>query len=457
MKIRTSLTIRYTCVTAVLFLLFVAAAYYLSERARSDAFYRDLRSEAITKANLFLNNKVDAHTMQSIYLNNKQFIDEVEVAVYTPGFDILYHDALQNDIVKENEKMISDILRKREIDFKIGKYQAVGIVYPFKGKDYIITAAAYDRYGYDNRRMLWEWLLVFTVVALLIVVVVGYFFARSSLAPIRDIVKEAEDISASRIDKRLPVRNRNDELGELSETFNALLDRLERSFTAQKMFVSNVSHELRTPMAALITQLDISLMKERQVNEYKSAISNARNDADRVVRLINGLLDLAKSDYAPDQIKMNDVRLDELLIDAIDLVLKAHPGYHVELLFEQESDDDRVITVKANSYLLTLALVNLIENNCKYSNNHTSIVQITFWDGHSIVRFSDNGIGMSDKDKENMFGLFYRGDNKGEVEGYGIGMALTLKIISLHKGKISVFSKEGEGTTFVVSLPHILC
>ncbi len=455
MKIRTSLTIRYTCVTAVLFLLFVAAAYYLSERARSDAFFRDLRSEAITKANLFLNNQVDAPTMQSIYLNNKQFIDEVEVAVYTPDFDIMYHDALQNDIVKETEAMISDIMNKREINFNVGKYQAVGLVYPFKGKDYVVTAAAYDRYGYDNRKMLWEWLLVFTLVAIFIMIVVGYFFAKSALAPIRDIVKEADDISASRIDKRLPVKNQNDELGELSETFNALLDRLESSFNSQKMFVSNVSHELRTPMAALITQLDITLMKERDPEQYKLAIGNALNDADRVVRLINGLLDLARSDYAPDKINMKNIRVDELLIDAIDLVLKAHPEYHVELLFGQESDDDRVLTILANEYLLTIALVNLIENNCKYSNNHTSIVQITFWDGHTIVRFSDNGIGMSDKDRENMFSLFYRGENKGEVPGYGIGMALTQKIISLHKGDISVFSKEGEGTTFVVRLPHI--
>ena len=355
MKIRTSLTIRYTCVTAVLFLLFVAAAYYLSERARSDAFFRDLRSEAITKANLFLNNQVDAPTMQSIYLNNKQFIDEVEVAVYTPDFDIMYHDALQNDIVKETEAMISNIMNKREINFNVGKYQAVGLVYPFKGKDYVVTAAAYDRYGYDNRKMLWEWLLVFTLVAIFIMIVVGYFFAKSALAPIRDIVKEADDISASRIDKRLPVKNQNDELGELSETFNALLDRLESSFNSQKMFVSNVSHELRTPMAALITQLDITLMKERDPEQYKLAIGNALNDADRVVRLINGLLDLARSDYALDDINMKNIRVDELLIDAIDLVLKAHSEYHVELLFGQESDDDIVLTILANEYLLTIA------------------------------------------------------------------------------------------------------
>lgn len=455
MKIRTSLTLKYAGITILLFIVFAGAIFYLSERSRSNAFYRDLKSEAITKAHLFLNDKVDAETMQSIYLNNKQFIDEVEVAVYNPKFEILYHDALTNDIVKENAEMIKQILEKREINFTVDKYQAVGLVYPFQGNEYIVTAAAYDGYGYLNRNMLWEWLLLFAVIAVIIVVVVGYFFAGNALAPIRDIIKNAEDITALHIDKRLPVRDKRDELGELSITFNALLDRLEKSFKSQKMFVSHVSHELRTPMAALITQLDILSLKDRSVSEYKVAINNALIDADRVVRLINGLLDLAKSDYEQGQIKMQEVRMDELLIDAIDLVLKAHPEYHVELIFEQEADDDTVITVLANSYLLTIALVNLIENNCKYSLNHTSLVQISFWEHQTIVRFSDSGIGMSDKDKENLFKLFYRGDNRGDVAGHGIGMALTQKIINLHKGEIAVYSKEGEGTTFVIKLPHI--
>lgn len=80
MKIRTALTLRYTCITAAVFLVFITAIYYVSEHSRSNAFFRNLKSEAITKAHLFLNNQVDAETMQSIYLNNKKFIDEVEVA-----------------------------------------------------------------------------------------------------------------------------------------------------------------------------------------------------------------------------------------------------------------------------------------------------------------------------------------------------------------------------------------
>ena len=447
MKIRTTLTLQYAGLTAAVFFVFVMAVYYVSEHSRSNAFFRNLQSEAITKAHLFLKDQVDAKTMQSIYLNNQKFINEVEVAVYTTDFKILYHDALQNDIVKETPEMIKRILKRKNINFYVDEYQAIGLVYPFEGKDYVVTAAAYDGYGYANRDLF--------IGGLSVLVVVGYILSRSTLKPIRNIVKEAEKITASHIDKRLPVKNEQDELGELSTTFNALLERLEKSFNSQKMFVSNVSHELRTPMAALTAELDLALLKERSSEQYQMAIGNALQDSRRIVNLIDGLLNLAKADYQSEQITMEEVRLDELLLDARELVLKAHPDYHIELVFEQEAEEDNVLTIIGNSYLLTTAFVNLIENNCKYSSNRASSVLIAYWEQWAIIRLSDNGVGMSDTDKENLFKLFYRGENKHIAPGNGIGMALTQKIIHLHKGELTVSSHKDEGTTFVVKLPHI--
>ena len=159
--------------------------------------------------------------------------------------------------------------------------------------------------------------------------------------------------------------------------------------------------------------------------------------------------------YEPEQIKREEIRLDELLLDARELVLRAYPDFHVELVFEQEAEDDKVLTVIGNSYLLTTAFVNLIENNCKYSRNQTSFIQISFWQTSSIIRFSDNGVGISDKDKPHLFTPFYRGDNRSYTDGHGIGMSLTQKIITLHHGKIEVNSQLGEGTTYTVELPHI--
>lgn len=456
MKIRTALTLKYTCVTATIFLLCTALIYLVSEHTRDRTFFRTLKSEGVTKAHLFLAGQVDAQTMQSVYLNNKKFINEVEVAVYTTDFQMLYHDAIHNDIVKETQSMIDEIRQKREIEFHVDKYQGIGMVYPYNGKEYIVTAAAYDGYGYDNLVGLQETLIVLFIVGLSLLFVAGYFLARLSLKPIRNIVNEAETITASHIDRRIPVKNEKDELGELSLAFNALLERLEISFNSQKMFVSNVSHELRTPLAALIAELDVSLQKERTNEQYRQAMQNMLQDAKRMTRLIDGLLNLAKADYCKEEISMREVRLDELLLDVRELILRAHPDYTIELLFgNEEEDDDRLITTLGNPYLLNIAFSNLIENNCKYSANHSSIVQISFRDKWSIVRMSDNGLGMSDKDKENLFTLFYRGGDEKVAEGHGIGMTLSQKIIHLHGGHIAVLSEQGKGTLFVVELPHI--
>ena len=456
MKIRTALTLKNTCVTAVFFVISIFMIYLTCEHIRSRTFFHDLKKEAITKAHLFLDNQVDAKTMQSIYLNNRKFINEVEVAVYSEDFKMLYHDAIQSDIVKETNNMLTDILNREIIEFNEDKYQVVGLLYKFKGVNYIVTAAAYDGYGYNNLNELKRALFILFFVGIIVLYWVGYILARVSLRPIKNIVKEAETISASNMDNRLSIENKKDELGELGMTINSLLERLQTSFQSQKMFVSNVSHELRTPLASLIVELELALQKQRTDEQYRQAIENVLNDAKRMTKLIDGLLNLAKADYQKEQLVMTEIRLDELMLDVRELILKSHPDYHIDLLFgEDASDDDSMITVKGNSYLLNIAFYNLIENNCKYSDNKSSFVQISFWEGTTIIRLSDSGKGLTEQDKDNLFTLFYRGGQHEGIEGYGIGMALTQKIIHLHNGKISVQSELGKGTTFIVELKHI--
>lgn len=455
MKIRTKITIQNLCVVASVFVLSLWMIYIASEHARSRTFFRDLRSEAVTKANLFLENKVDASVMQSIYLNNRKFINEVEVAVYSPDFRMLYHDAVSNDIIKETQAMIDEILEKGEIEFYVGDYQGIGMLYHFEGEDYVVTAAAYDGYGYANLEELQRILIILFVVSLAVLSVICYFLAWMSLKPIRGIISDMENITASRIDRRLPVSESEDELGELCMAFNSLLERLEQSFNSQKMFVSNVSHEMRTPLAALIAELDLTLQRERSGEQYRSAISNSLSDARRMTSLIDGLLNLARADYMQERIKMEPLRMDEILLDVRSCILKAHPDFSVELIFGNEGDDDSLITVNANNYLLSIAFSNLIENNCKYSGNRTSFVQISYSDIYSVIYFSDSGSGMSEEDKKNVFNLFYRGEHKDSVEGHGIGLALVQKIIQLHHGTVEVQSEEGKGTTFIVKIPHV--
>ncbi|EGJ71081.1 integral membrane sensor signal transduction histidine kinase [Bacteroides coprosuis DSM 18011] len=455
MKIRNILALRFTSATAIVLLIILGSIYFFSEQSRYKEFYRDLKREAITKANLFLDNRVDAKTMQSIYLNNREFINEVEVAIYSKEGKLLYHDAIEIDIVKETTSMIQQIIENKELKFNENKYEAVGLVYSFNNKDYIITAAAYDGYGHSKQASLQLILLISAFIGLGLLLILGYIFAKNALAPVSKIVEEAERITASNLDLRIPVNNPKDELGELSMTFNNMLDRLEQAFESQRQFISNVSHELRTPMAALTAELEIALLKERNTDEYKKAIEYALNDTKEITKLSSGLLDLAKASYQPEQIKMSNVRFDELLLDARNLVIKANPDYKVELIFEQIPEDERFITVYGNSYLLKTALVNLMENNCKFSKNKSSMVQITYWNNMSIVRLSDTGIGISPSDLEHLFIPFYRGKNKNYAKGYGIGMTLCQQIVQIHKGQLQINSEEGVGTTYLIEIPHI--
>lgn len=457
MKIRTRLTLKYTGITAALFLLCLVMVYYVSDQTRSRTFFRNLRGEAVTKAHLFLNGQVHAGTMQSIYRNNRRFINEVEVAIYTSDFKMVYHDAIQSDIVKETPQMFHQLLASKDgIELYAGnKYQAIGMTYKFKGKIYIITAAAYDGYGYTNLAELRLTLTVLFIIGILLLFVAGYFMARNTLKPIKEVATEAERITARNIHKRLPVKNSHDELGELCIAFNSLLTRLEKSFMSQKMFISNVSHELRTPLASLTAELDLALQQERTPEQYQQAIKNTLQDAARMSNLTDGLLNLAKADYGQDQIKMEEIRLDELLLDARSTILRNHPDYKVGLVFTEEADDDKMITVRGNVYLLNIAFINLIDNNCKYSPDHSSYVQISSYGQYAILKFSDNGPGMSQEELLNVFTLFYRGNRNSRIKGYGIGMPLAKKIVTLHSGKITVSSQKGEGTIFTVKLPHV--
>ena len=241
----------------------------------------------------------------------------------------------------------------------------------------------------------------------------------------------------------------------MADTFNEMLNRLENSFDSQKNFVSNISHELRTPLAAIITELELSTSKDRTTEEYQEVIKNSLSDARKIVRLSNSLLDLAKASYDPSEISFKPIRIDEVLLDAMQQVQRANPNYKVDIHFANDFDDDEFITVDGNEYLLKVAFVNLFENGCKFSQKNQSKVTISFTSDKTILAFSDEGIGISEIDLKNIFTPFYRGDNRRFAEGNGIGLSLTHKIINLHQGEISVVSVPQKGTTFTVELMHV--
>ncbi|MCS7473965.1 ATP-binding protein [Myroides odoratimimus] len=452
MRIKTRLTLLFTLLVASILLVFAVVVYWSSSKNREVEFFEELEKEAITKAKLYLETEVKSSTLHKIYRYNNEVINEVQVAVYDFDFNLLYHDAEEIDSVKETKEMIDQIASQGRVHLFQDDWQVIGIVYNSGGQDYVITAIALDQYGYTKLHNLFLTILVLSIVSLIVIFFVGSFFAERVLRPLKLMNDEINNITATNLDLRVSTEANQDELSRLGNTFNTMLDRLEQSFDSQKQFVSNISHELRTPLAAVIAELELSLSKEQDTASYIRTIENALSDAKKLVRLSNSLLDFAKASYDPTEIVFKPTRIDEVILDACQKIQRGNAGYTFSFMIDEEIDSEELVTVRANPYLLEVAIINLLENACKYSDNHHGRVSISNLNNAVVIKIADEGLGMSAEDLDGIFKPFFRGENGKHLDGNGIGLSLTKKVIDLHKGTITVTSEINKGTEFTITL-----
>lgn len=448
MKIRTRLTLLFTIVTAMLMIFYSIAVYYSSSEAREVSFYAQLRNEAVAKANLFFQSTLNEKEMHRVYKNNTKTINEVQVAIYDPEFNLVYHDDSKVDFVKEDPKMLSSILKKKEISFFIDDLQAIGMVYTHNGKEYLVTAAGYDQYGYKSINHLLTISIIAFISILILIYLAGIFLAKKALYPLSEMVHQIKNITAGKLQLRLKTTGEKDELNELAQNFNGMLERLENSFDAQKHFVSNISHELRTPLSAIITELEFSSEKEQTKAEYQQTIQYALDDARNMAKLSNSLMDLAKASYDPNEISFYEVRLDEILLESYSKILKENQEYKISLNIDSDTEEHQLV-IWGNEYLLRVAFNNLIDNACKYSPVHTCRIDVKATNKKLYISFINTGITISQEDLLHIFEPFYRSEASKQEKGYGIGLFLTKKIIDLHHAAISMVS-ENNTTVFTV-------
>lgn len=211
------------------------------------------------------------------------------------------------------------------------------------------------------------------------------------------------------------------------------VDRIDRNYQREKLFVNNASHEINNPLTAIQGECDIALMRERTPEEYRHFLTKISKETTRVIDIMRSLLQFshAKSE-----------KLDYSLSDRVDMAL----------FMEQFASSEVQIKVESNFYILTdenlllIAMRNLISNAIKYSETP----QITVLVRSNEIEIKDKGIGIPDADLPHIFEPFYRAENSNCMSGDGIGLALSKEIIEKLGGEISVDSNLGEGTSFIV-------
>lgn len=453
MKIRQKLTLQFFLMASVILLLFSLTVYILSATYRRDDFYQRLESRAISTARLLIEvDEIDTDLLNKIEEDNPVSLPDEKIIIFNYKNEIVYSTDTRNVILYDDD-LLTRIRTSGQIKTKSGRYELMGILFPEEFNRFVVLSAARDIYGFDKMKNLRAILVLLTGIFLLLFYPAGWLFAARSLSPISKVVDRVEEISIASLDLRVDEGNGKDELAHLAHTFNRMLERLETAFEVQKDFISNASHELRTPLTAIRGQLEVLLMKDRTDKEYREATAAVLEDISKLNRLLDRLLLMAHASSEGAREGFREVRIDEILWQAREELLKHEKEYTVTVALDENISDIEHLTMRGDEQLLLSAVTNIMENGCKYSPDRSVRVLLSHDTNNILVSFTDNGPGIAEDEIERIFESFYRSKSTSSVRGHGIGLSLASKIIDIHNGKITVTSRQGEGTTIRLAFP----
>ncbi len=302
-----------------------------------------------------------------------------------------------------------------------------------------------------TRRNMSTTMLASAAVAVVLAALASWVILGRALSPVEAITETVDQINrADDLSRRIPYRHQaDDEIGEMVESFNQTLERLESLFTSQQRFLADVSHELRTPLTVIKGNVDL-MRRMKQIDD--ESLASIDQEAGRLTRLVGGLLMLAQAESGKLTLNLRPVELDSLLVEVFqEMRVLAGTKVHVHL---KEIDQ---LQVNGDRDRLKQVLLNLAANAIQYTPQDGDVfISLAKAGDQARISVWDTGPGIPPEDLPHIFERFYRAEKsrtRSRTSGFGLGLSITKWIVEHHNGRIEVESKEGKGTTFVIWLP----
>jgi signal transduction histidine kinase len=294
--------------------------------------------------------------------------------------------------------------------------------------------------------------IVFALTLAVLIVVFAIYFSGTLTKPLTNVVNSINHITEGYMEEGVSIKGYN-EIEKISDSFNHMLNQMQKLESSRQEFVSNVSHELKTPITSIKVLADSLLMQEdTPVELYREFLLDITDEIERENKIINDLLSLVKLDKTAGDMNIAPININELLEQILKRLRPIAKKQNIEMIFESF----RPVIAEVDEVKLSLAISNLIENAIKY-NVEDGWVRVSLNADHKyfFIKVSDSGIGIPETAQDSIFERFYRVDKarSRETGGTGLGLAITKSVIQMHRGAIKVYSKEGEGTTFNVRIP----
>jgi two-component system, OmpR family, sensor kinase len=291
--------------------------------------------------------------------------------------------------------------------------------------------------------------LVGAPLALVLASGIGYLLATRSLKPVDAMRRRAQEITLERSGERLPLPRTEDEIHQLGATLNTMLDRIEASLERERVFVADASHELRTPLSILKTELELADRRGRTPEELRGALHSAREEVDRLSRLAEDLLVIARSDQGRLPIKRETVETSQVLARVRDRFSRRAAEQGREIVVDAPAGE----TAELDPFLIEQALGNLVDNALRHGDGEVRLSGRRR-DGSVVLEVSDEGPGFPAGFEAEAFERFTRPDGARTGGGAGLGLAIVRAVATAHGGRAAVSGgAEGAPTTLRITLP----
>ena len=277
----------------------------------------------------------------------------------------------------------------------------------------------------------------------------GGWFVSRALRPISEISSAAVKISAGDLSQRINTAEAESELGQLAAVLNSTFARLETAFAQQKQFASDAAHELRTPVTVILTQTQMALGRERDAAGYKQTVEACQRAAQRMRKLIESLLELARYDAGQEAIKRLRFDLAKTISDSAELVQTLAEERGVKIISELAPQE-----ISGDSERLAQVVTNLLTNAIQYNQPDGEVkLNLKSENGLAVLEIFNTGNGIAPEDLPRVFERFYRADKSRTGAGNsGLGLSICKAIVEAHGGTLEAASA-ADGTTFTVRLP----
>lgn len=456
MKIRTKVIVLFSAISIAYIVSFALYVSYFTKDSLQTKFYHRLEENATIVGNHIIQN--DAYNNKVYYEVTRKYLRQLSegkdylLRIVKGHTDLRYKPNLPLPEGFYEEAIVNG---KAQFLHDRTSYVALFFVDSLHKENLLVISAGVDEYGHDEQQILDHTLISGGSLAIILVVLLSFYFANRLLAPIKAINKELTQVDISNLNKRVKnnYSNDDDEIGILISNFNAMMKRLDISVKSQQSFIGNASHSLRTPLTIIGGEAELALHHLDKNHEAYYSVEAIAKHASKMNLIINNLLLLSRTGFEGKIESKQWIRIDELLYDVQKSEKSMNPDCEIFLDFSHIPEDSSEMNIFVNPDLFYIAFSNIVSNACKYGDKKMVTISLVCHENLVVVKISDHGIGIPLHDQPHIFDSFYRASNVGAIYGNGLGLVLAKHIFELHHAILSVSSIENKGTSVSVYIP----